>query len=300
MSRWLPASLLLAACAALPPSPAPAPSPAEGPEPFEFRDGDRLCIVGNTFAERMALYGRFEARLQCAYPEKRLVVRNLGWSADEVGLQPRPLNFGSQDDHLRAQKASVVVMCFGLNEAYGDLATFERDYDAMVERTRAQKYDGVAPPRVILVSPLSHEFIGGDLPDRAFVDGHNAKLKRATEAIARVAGKHGAAFVDLFAREHPSRLTFNGIHLEDEGYAVACDWICDALGVPEADGGPVRELVIEKDEQFSYRYRAVNGEYIYGRRREPFGTTSFPPEMKKLDENVAELDGRIWEAAGRP
>lgn len=289
--RALPA-ILLVGCAAVPPAPAP--------EPFEFRDGDRICIVGNTFAERMALYGRFEARLQCAYPGKRLVVRNLGWSADEVGLQPRPLNFGSQDDHLRARKASVVVMCFGLNEAYGDLSTFERDYDAMVTRTMAQKYDGAAPPRVILVSPLAHEFVGGDLPDRAFVDAHNAKLKLATEAIARVAKKNGAAFVDLFNSEHPKRLTFNGIHLEDEGYAVVCGWIADALGVPEADGERVLKLVIAKNEQFFHRYRAVNGEYIYGRRAEPFGTTSFPPEMAKLDENVAALDAEIWASASQP
>jgi hypothetical protein len=30
-----------------------------------------------------------------AFPDANLTVRNLGWSADEVNLQPRPLNFGS-------------------------------------------------------------------------------------------------------------------------------------------------------------------------------------------------------------
>ena len=53
--------------------------------------GDVITVVGNTFAERMVHHPQFEAAVQRAHPEHELVFRNLGWSADEVALQPRPL-----------------------------------------------------------------------------------------------------------------------------------------------------------------------------------------------------------------
>ena len=56
----------------------------------------------------------------------------------------------------------------------------------------------------------------------------------------------------------------------------------------------LRQTIIEKEQQFFYRRRAVNGEYIYGRRAEPFGVINFPDEMRALDGLVADLDGKIW------
>ena len=55
----------------------------------------------------------------------------------------------------------------------------------------------------------------------------------------------------------------------------------------------LRQLVIEKNKQFFFRWRPINGEYVYGRRREPFGIVSFPPEMAQLDEMIAGLDKDI-------
>ena len=59
----------------------------------------------------------------------------------------------------------------------------------------------------------------------------------------------------------------------------------------------LRRAIVDKNQQFFYRHRAVNGEYIYGRRKKPFGVVNFPPEMKKLDRMVRERDGRIWKLA---
>lgn len=60
---------------------------------FTPKKGDHIILLGNTFADRMRHYGYFETLLQKNYPDKQLTLRNMGWSADEVGLQPRPLNF---------------------------------------------------------------------------------------------------------------------------------------------------------------------------------------------------------------
>ena len=58
--------------------PAP-PSTAIG-----FKKGDRVVFVGPTFVERTARFGHLETALTLAMPEKELIFRNLGWSADTV------------------------------------------------------------------------------------------------------------------------------------------------------------------------------------------------------------------------
>ncbi len=42
----------------------------------------------------------------------------------------------------------------------------------------------------------------------------------------------------------------------------------------------------EKNLQFFYDYRAVNGFYIYGGRKKPFGVVNFPAEFKKLRKMI--------------
>lgn len=48
----------------------------------------------------------------------------------------------------------------------------------------------------------------------------------------------------------------------------------------------VREAVNHKNLQFFDRWRAVNGFYIYGDRRKPFGVVNFPPEMARFEELI--------------
>ena len=59
----------------------------------------------------------------------------------------------------------------------------------------------------------------------------------------------------------------------------------------------LREVIRDKNQQFFYRWRPVNAEYVVGRRVEPFGSVNFPGEMKQLDEMVAARDRRIWQRA---
>ncbi len=50
--------------------------------PFEFRDGDRVALVGDTLIEREPEYGYIEERLTIEFPDRNVIFRNLGWSAD--------------------------------------------------------------------------------------------------------------------------------------------------------------------------------------------------------------------------
>ncbi len=50
--------------------------------PFEFKDGDRVVLLGDALIEREQKYSYLETRIHSRYPDHDLVFRNLGWSGD--------------------------------------------------------------------------------------------------------------------------------------------------------------------------------------------------------------------------
>jgi lysophospholipase L1-like esterase len=291
------------------------PSTAAQAPLVELRKGESVIFIGNTLAERLQYFNHFETLLVVRFPDLELRVRNLGWSGDTLTVQPRPLNFGDAAKHLQEQKADVIFAFFGLNESFegeAGLPRFERDLDGYLAAHTQAIYNGRTPPRVVLVSPIAHE----RLPHltQVDVDGRNRELARYTDTMRRVAAQRGVPFVDLFT---PTRrimdpasapLTANGLHLTDRGDAIVAGLLMDALGFTSrtttvASGAKLKQLealraeINDKNQQFFYRWRPVNAEYVVGRRVEPFGSVSFPPEMRQLDEILTDLDNRIWKRA---
>ena len=344
---------------------------------LQLRRGDRICLVGNTFAERLQLFGYFESGLLAAFPDLDLSVRNLAWSADEAALRPRPLDFGAVDRHLEAQGADVVLLFYGANESFAGsegLPAFRNDLGRLLRHVSRQVYNGAEPPRVALVSPVPQQALpSGRGLDAAAVERRNADLRAYAGAAEAVTAENGLPFLDIFDgvaaafAAEPAPLTVNGLHLNEAGYWHASRALLEALGasapgtvVASAEGdaeleirppvlqpGPhespaslqisvrdlpagyyalsrgdqtlasaseadwerglevhapsaiialveagdgLRRVVLRKSRLFFDRYRAVNGYYIYGGRKHPFGVRSFPPEMARFDEQVGELD----------
>jgi lysophospholipase L1-like esterase len=287
-------------------------------QPVGFEPGERVVLVGNTFCERLQLFNHFETLLMTRHADLNLTVRNLCWSADTPALQPRPLNFGDAPTHLYRQKADVILAFFGQSESFegeAGVAQFEKDLATWLRANLAATYNGKTPPRIVLISPTAHERLAR-LP-RIDVAARNRELARYTEAMRKVAGEMKVGFVDLHTptvsltggTEVPPAqgvgvvsLTINGIHLTEHGDRVVGRLLVDALtagAAREATAAEVkrldelRALIHEKNQQFFYRFRPVNAEYVVGRRVEPFGSQNFPGEMKQLDEMVAERDKRI-------
>ena len=279
-----------------------------------FSKGDRVVLIGNTFAERLQHFGDFEMRLQLAFPDLGLTVRNMGWSADEVDLMPRPLNFGELEEHLEDKEASVVLMCFGANESFkgrAGLSGFHSGLTALFDRLEGKSFDGGDPVRLVLISPTAHEKLPPPFPDPR---QRNEMLEIYTAAMAAFAEQRGVPFVDLFhpslnlMAEHPKiGFTINGIHFTDEGYRIVGGILADELGARLKDAAlsdssstdVLRDLVVRKNEQFFLRWRPINGEYVYGRRNKPFGIVSYPPEMEQLDQIIADLEKKIHAEARR-
>lgn len=284
---------------------------AEAPERLILEKGDRIVLIGNTLAERMQYFGHWETLLHSRFPELELVVRNLGWSADELTLRPRSQDFQDHGHTLQDHKPDVVIAAFGFNESFAGpegLDSFRRDLEAFVDETTSTAYNGESPPTLVLLSPIAHE----DLDTRTLPDGatNNENLALYTDAMADVARAKGVLFIDLFHPTHKQfaaddeAWTFNGVHLTDDGYRKLAPILDESLFGPRpgpdsiaADLDALRAEVQEKNKQFFYDHRAVNGFYIYGGRKEPFGVVNFPAEFAKLRKMIAVRDGRIWEVA---
>lgn len=290
---------------------APAVVPAPSTPRLELRASDRVILIGNTLAERQQYFNHFESLLLAAHPTLNLSVRNLGWSADTLTLQPRPLNFGDAAQHLTTWKADVMLAFFGANESFdGEVGVpqFEKDLEAYVARHRAATYNGKTAPRIVLVSPIAHEKLARLV--HVDVDGRNRELARYTEAMRRVAARLDVPFADVYTptlqamATAKSPLTVNGMHLNDEGDRVFARILFDALGLKAGTVVPrgkaftdLRASVNEKNRLFFLRWRPLNAEYVVGRRVDPFGSVSFPPEMRQLDKMLIEHDRRIWRQA---
>lgn len=312
-ARWFSLALVAAALLA---STAPPAKAADAPT-LTLKKGDRIILIGNTLAERMQYSGNWETLLHSRFPDLDLIVHNLGWSADELTLRPRSKGFEDHGHTLNDEKPDVLIAAFGVNESFdgaAGLPKFKKDLEAFIKESTATKYNGETAPTLVLLSPIAQENLGGS----NVTDGstNNANIALYTKATADLAARHKVVFVDLFTptmTHHRLRetgaaplLTINGIHLNEFGDAHVGRLIDEALFGPrpagaKADQGPLKAEVNEKNKQFWYDYRAINGCYIYGGRKAPFGVVNFPAEFAKLRKMVQKREERVWAVAkGQP
>ena len=308
IATWLALGLL----AAMPFSLASARA-QESPK-LELKKGDRIILIGNTLAERMQYFGNFETLLQSRFPDLNLVFYDLGWSADEITLRPRSAAFKDHGHTLEDEKPDVIIAAFGFNESFAGPkgeAKFDRDLQNFIKETTTTKYNGKAPPKLVLLSPITHENMGN--PHVTDGTANNENLMLYTRAIALHAKLNpGVIFVDLLLPtsqamrfKHlgaPNKLTINGIHLNEYGDQKVAEIIDKSLFGPrpasiKADLAKLKKEILEKNLQFFYDYRAINGCYIYGGRKAPFGVVNFPAEFAKLRKMIENREARIWAVA---
>lgn len=284
-------------------------------EPFTLTKGERICLVGNELGERMQHHNYFETLLYQRFPELELSVRNLCFPGDEPLLRIRSKNFGDPHQHLAHSKATTVLFFFGFNESFrGEtgMDAYRKDLTKVVKETQQQDYSGEGAPKIVLISPTAFENTGDpNLPDG---EEHNRRLKAYTGVMSEVAEETGVGFVNLFELSRQlfatveSRLTLNGAHLNEEGYARLAPLMLDDLfGVKQLPSLDTRlkSAVDDKNFHWWHRYRAVNGFSIYGDRglagedgsRTYNNRDVMERERSILDQMTANRDARIWKLA---
>ena len=94
-------------------------STAPAAEPFEFKDGDRVVLIGGTLIEREQRYGYWETVLTALHPYKDITFRNLGWSGDTVWGEAMARfggpaeGFRHRQQHIAALQPTVIILGFG-------------------------------------------------------------------------------------------------------------------------------------------------------------------------------------------
>lgn len=290
-------------------------SSARADEKLELKKGDHICIIGNTLADRMQHDGWLETLLQHRFPKHELVIRNLGYAADEVANRPREQNFGSPDVHLTHSKADVIFAFFGYNESHAGMAgldNFRKQLETFLDHTAKQKYNGTSPPRVVLFSPIAHE----DIRSPHLPDGKesNARLELYARAIEDVASQRKIPYVDIF---HPTfglyaksktPLTINGIHPTDKGNRQLALVIEEKLFGPaperdEAHLERLRRAILDKNFVWFNRYRVTDGYNVFGGRSTAGkydgqnNATIGQRELEIMDVMTANRDRRVWAVA---
>ena len=309
---------LFAACST---SEAPGP-PAEAapavfvPQDF-FQAGDRVVTVGNGLADRMQHDGWMETYLQSELPGLDVTFRNDGYTGDRFDHRPRNEGFLSADEYLTLSKATVVFAMFGYNESFDeDPAALRAAIAEWVAHTRTQNYSGEGAPRIVLFSPIAAQDLRDpNLPSASIM---NRRLSMTAQAIEKAAETAGVPFVDLFT---PSLhaftmtrepLTLNGVHLNAEGHRVVGRAIATALlgyepRQADADLEGLRQAVIDKNWHWFNRYRATDGNDVWGSRAKlsfkngQDNRTVLQNELVQLDVMTANRDAVVWALAkGQP
>ena len=280
---------------------------------LELQKDDVVAIIGNGLADRMQHDGWVETAIQKAHPRHNLRLRNMAFSGDMVDKRPRNKGFTPHEDYLKEVKADVIFVFFGYNESFAGsngVSKFKQDMAGMIDNYRGLKFNGESEPRFVLFSPIAHE----DLKDPNLPDGklNNSNLEIYAKAIAEVAADKKVGFVDLF---HPTKklyeaakspLTLNGIHMLPEGNRLLSVVIASALSgkpvIADASMENIRQAVLDKNWCWHNRYRATDGNDIWGGRSGlafvdgQKNKDVLVHELKMLDAMTANRDLGIWAA----
>lgn len=321
MNRTLFAGLLALLCAApVSAQTQDAPAASSQSTTFEFKEGDRLVLLGNTVFEREQRYGAFEPRLDLALGETKVSVRNLAWSGDTVFGHARSY-FGPPEEglqrlsaHLELLKPTVVMLCYGSELAFerlGGLPDFLTGYRSLIDLIRS-KSPGV---RIIVVAPPPLETLPPPLPN---LTTENNNLSSLRDALRKFAVMQNTFFIDWFelmggvpkAGHSAKSLTENGVHYTREGYEKLAAKLIEGLGLkmPDAPSPAVENLrraVIAKDTLFFNRWRPQNETYLFGFRKHEQGQNAkeipmFDPLIAQGDEAIQKLKDEALAQARRP
>ncbi len=165
--------------------------------------------------------------------------------------------------------------------------------------------------RLVLFSPIAHE----DLDDSNLPDGseNNARLAQYAKAIGEIAASKDLPFVDLFSatqslyRSSSVPLTINGVHLNEEGNRQVAEVIAqELLGKrirATSSLEPLREAILDKNWHWFNRYRATDGNDVWGGRstltfvNDQSNAEVLQHELEMLDVMTANRDRHIWAVA---
>lgn len=286
----------------------------EEPEGPGFSDGQFVPVQGETIALmggatvfEMQRYGFLEAGFQKAFSGKELKFRNLGWAADTVYRQQRPMYFytekgdtreGSVPDQREKVKPGTFILFFGRMESLDGeaaLPSFVEAYAGLVEAL------GKYTSRMILVQPIPFPETG---PAKELAADRNRVLAKYSEAIESLARRNQA--ISLPVEEMPVEcFEKNGLYLNARGQEELARQVVEGLDGDFTIDSEVVDAVRKKNVLWDQYYRPTNWAFLFGDRqwvpssRDHVDDSKrwFVEELNEIPGLVAKADQHIWEVA---
>jgi mono/diheme cytochrome c family protein/glucose/arabinose dehydrogenase len=291
-----------------------------------------ISLIGGNLGSRMMNYGHFETEMHLRFPDKNLFIRNMCDGGDTPGFRPHSGRlkpwafpgaekfqteelqkdthsegfFETPDEWLTRLRTDVVIAFFGFSESFygvGGLQRFKNELAAFIKHTQSQKYNGVAAPKLALVSPVAFQNLSDkyDLPNGI---SENINLGMYAKAMEEIANQHNVIFLDAFNPskkwyESKEELTIDGMQLNEKGYQkfsalLANELFEDATTKAEDKREMVLKAVLDKNWYWHNDYKIPNGVHVFGQRHSPFGPDNYPAELVKTRQMTANRDTMIW------
>ncbi len=266
----------------------------------ELQDGDRVVVLGGTFVEREGQYGHIETAITAAYPDRKILFRNLGWSGDTVWAESRGLfdqpaaGYQRMIEMVKEQKPTVIVFAYGQNESFAGeagLASFVQQFEKLC--------DDVQPTgaRLAFLTPHLFEKAPPPLPDAS---QHNDNLQLYADAIRQLAARRDGAVIDLTtALANVGGRTENGVHLSALGYRAAGEAIVRGMGrspgrLTSQQEAALRAKIVSKNTWFFHRWRPENVTYLFLFRKHEQGNNAveipqFDPLIEADEKEIERL-----------
>ncbi len=269
-------------------------------QPYELRDGDRVLLLGGTFIEREGQFGYIETAVTAAYPDRKIIFRNLGWSGDTVWAESRGIfdqpaaGYQRMIEMVKEQKPTVIVFAYGQNESFAGeagRAAFVQQFERLC--------DDVQPTgaRLAFMTPHLFEKATPPLPDAS---RNNDNLRLYADAIRKLADRRDGAVIDLTkALENVGGRTENGVHLSSLGYRAAGEAIVRDMGRSPAgltsqQEAALRAKIVSKNTWFFHRWRPQNVTYLFLFRKHEQGNNAveipqFDPLIEADEKEIQRL-----------
>ncbi len=308
---------------------------AAAPKALKVGKGDNIVILGSGMGSRMGHFGHFETELYSRYPSHDLTIRNMADEGNTPGFRPHPGreqdgqyafpgakellpkelqaaskpagHYETPDQWLTRLSADTIVAFFGFNSSFGgpeDLARFRGEFEAFVQHTLSQKYNGKSIPQLAVVSPTAYQDITAEwsVPDGKT---ENANIQLYSKAMQEICAANGALFVDAFTPSQSALSgsdTIDGALLNSGGYQKLAPILADGVfGKADAKAKGSRDdihaAVQDKNWAWLNDYKMPNGVHVFGRRYNPYGPDNYPHEIKKTREYTVNRDQAIWATA---
>lgn len=202
---------------------------------FELRNNDRVVFLGNSIFENDLQFGYLETALTTRWPNKGITYRNIGWTGDMVRGEARgtftnpPSPYETLIENIKRTQPTVVFIAYGGLEAMSGapgLPYFTEGLNSLLDTL-----DQIGA-RSVLLSPIPVM-----LDDATANAGErNALLDMYSKKIAEIASSRNKFYIDILnpiKKIWPNtRITENGIHLNEKGYYYLASVIENALGLP--------------------------------------------------------------------